>query len=67
MTTILYIYMYILYISCLFSRGRDLLSSSGWGVLPYMGSIGMCRRMGYGFEVLDPFCVAYTKCIATLC
>ena len=66
MTTI-FLYIYIFCIFRVFSRGRDLLSSSGWGVLPYMGSVGMCRRMGYGFEVLDPFCVAYTKCIDTLC
>ena len=24
------------------------------GVLPYMGYIGMCRRLGMVFEVLDP-------------
>ena len=24
----------------------------GWGVLPYMGYIGMCRCEGYGFQAV---------------
>ena len=27
-------------------------ASPGWGVLPYMGHIGMCRCEGYGFQAV---------------
>ena len=29
--------------------GKCLTVSPGGGVLPYMGYIGMCRGIGYGF------------------
>ena len=31
-------------------RGQD----PGWGLLLYIGNIGMCRWIGYCFKVLEP-------------
>ena len=31
---------------------QNKVRSRGWGVLPYMGYIGMCRREGYGFQAV---------------
>ena len=32
------------------SKGGGGRGEGGWGILPYMGHIGMCRCEGYGFQ-----------------
>ena len=32
--------------------GARPLRPGGWGALPYMGYIGMCRCEGYGFQAV---------------
>ena len=36
-------------LSAEFQKSRYIGTPGGWGVLPYMGYIGTCRGIGYGF------------------